>query len=129
MVNPASRCVRPRRSRTARTSSGVWSFRARAFRVASALADTLRSSPVWMLSPEPSQYHPGMLMVMDSPRKESVIGRTSRNMGRPVSGQSGASATARFTSGTKSTIVFLLEREERELGHDIGAEFDVEYTC
>src|SRR5690606_38916926 len=43
-----------------------------------------------------------------------VIGRTSRNIGWPVSGQVGL------------VIALLLERQKQKLGHGIGREFDVQ---
>src|SRR5882757_8076435 len=69
-----------------------------------------------MLSPESSQYHPGISMVIECPLKATVMGRVSRTIGFPVSGQVGA-----------FVILSLLERQELEFGYCVRSEFYIEF--
>jgi hypothetical protein len=77
-------------------------------------SDTFMSSPVWMLSPDESQYQPGMGKVIDWPLYSNAIGRTSRCIGAPVSGQAGASAIVFLPA-----IVFLFERDTSGLSREM----------
>src|SRR5271156_4385376 len=81
-----------------------------------AASETFRSSAVWMLSLDSSQYHPGISTVIDWPLYEISIGRVPRVIGFPVSGQRG-----------DLDILLLLERQEGELcSQTVISELDVE---